>query len=334
LYILVVLAPLAAGCANQERPTLSTVEIVRMVRPSVVRLQAEGQISPADGSSARAGFGTGVVVDASGHIVTCYHVISPRRDAPAPRTATATLWDRRTLQARVVGTDDRLDLAVLKIEAEGLHPAAFGNPEDLEVGQDIVAIGFALDLKGPPTVTRGVVSALKRRILEAPTLIPEAIQTDAGIHPGDSGGPLLDSSGEVVGLNTAVVPSAPNIGFAISASIVRPAVESLIRRGRIDRAYLGIITSDTWDGIRPVTGGQEDRREGIFVMQLAADSPARHAGIQPGDLIVSLGGEEAFRGADLVAALAKRRPGDRMKLDFYRAGRRSSIEVTLGLAPE
>jgi S1-C subfamily serine protease len=332
-FVMVLLPTLVAGCATDGRkPSLSTVEIARKVHPSVVRLQVELQTSPPDRSSAHAGFGTGVIIDSAGHIVTCNHVISPHTDAPAPRTAAATLWDRRMLQARVVGADDRLDLAVVKIEADGLQPAVFGNPEELEVGQDVVAFGFALDLKGPPTVTRGVVSALKRRILEGSTFIPEAIQTDAGIHPGNSGGPLVNAFGEVVGLNTAVAPGAPKIGFAISASIVRPAVESLIRHGKIDRAYLGIITVDTWEGIRPQRG-HEDSREGIFVMQLAADSPAQQAGIEAGDLIVSLGGEEVSRGADLQAALAKRRPGDRMRLDFYRAGRRNSIQVTLGPAP-
>jgi S1-C subfamily serine protease len=232
-----------------------------------------------------------------------------------------------------VGTDEGLDLAVVKIDAGGLQPVVFGNPDELEVGQDVVAVGFALDLKGAPTVTRGVVSALKRRILEGPAPIPEAIQTDAGIHPGNSGGPLVNEFGEVVGLNTAMASGASNIGFAISASIVRPAMESLIRHGKIDRAYLGIITSDTWNGIRPKTE-PGDQREGIFVMQLAEDSPAHRAGIQAGDLIVSLGGEEVSRGADLIAALAKRCPGDEMKVEFYRAGRRSSSQVTLGHVPE
>lgn len=308
---------------------LSTVEIVRKLAPSVVRLQASiaNSGNPAQGFAGN-GFGTGVIIDANGHIVTNQHVVV-RGNNNAPDRVFTTLSDRRTFYATVVGTDDRLDLAVLKIVAPGLTPAIFGDPGKLEVGEDVVAIGFAFDLAGPPTVTRGVVSALGRRILESTLVIPDAIQTDAGIHPGNSGGPLANSRGEVIGINTAVASWAPNVGFAISVSIVRPAVDSLIRHGKVQRAYLGISTADSSVPIAlgPLTGN------GIPVMLVTDDSPAQKAGLRARDVIVSIGGEKVVTGSDLLGILAKHRPGEQVLVEFYRGNERRTVVVTLAEQP-
>jgi S1-C subfamily serine protease len=342
----VLLAVAAAACSMPQfrsaddsgrsvapRRALSTVEIVHKIRPAVVRLQAEGASSLPNRTLSPPGFGTGVICDASGYIVTCNHVLTPTsEEAPAVRGALATLWDGRVCEARIIGADPRLDLALLKIEAGTLVPAEFGDTEQLEVGDDVVAIGFALDLKGDPTVTRGVISALKRRILDQPVLVPEAIQTDAGIHPGNSGGPLLNRYGQVIGLNSAIVSGVANIGFAISAAIVKPTIETLRRHGKVERAYLGVTSGDTWDGIRPqLLSGEVPR--GVFVMQLAQDSPALRAGLQAGDVIEKIDGEELARGADLLAVLARKQPGDELELRVLRNGERKSIRVRLGRYP-
>ena len=319
------------ACSPGGGRDLSTTEVVRKLAPSVVRLHT-GAAAPADitrGLPAE-GFGTGVVFDTGGHIVTSCHVlIPPGRDA-APDGIVATLFDGRSFPAKVVGLDRKLDLAVLKIDGPGLVPAAFGDPAALEPGESVVAIGFALDLQGAPTVSAGVVSALRRKILEPSFIIPDAIQTDAAIHPGNSGGPLANRRGEVVGLNTAVVSGTPGIGFAVSASIVQPVVRSLIEHGKAVHAYLGVATSDTL--IHLATGPAMER--GIPVMTVMQDSPAQRAGLRAGDVIVTIEGREVVTGSDLLGILARHRPGDRLPIEFRREKERRTVVVELGCQPD
>lgn len=309
---------------------LPTVDIVRKIAPSVVRIQAGGSGPPrADRGVSGDGFGTGLIVDRRGHIVTSRHVLIAGDGEAIPDRILVTLWDRRTLPGRVVGLDRRTDLAVLKVEAPNLTPATFANASDVAVGQDVVAIGYALDLRGPPTVTRGIISALGRRIVEPNLVLPEAIQTDAGINPGNSGGPLVNSSGEVVGINSAVASRVPNIGFALSISIVLPSVESLIRDGRIERAYLGVATIDS---TVPVKGGSAPGT-GVPITLVTPQSPAGQAGLQPRDILLRVGGEELTAGGDLLGILAKHHPGDRIIVDFSRDGRKQRVTVVLGRLP-
>ena len=212
-----------------------------------------------------------------------------------------TLSDQRTATATIVGRDQPTDLAVLKIDIDSLAPATFADPESLQVGQDVVAIGFALDLEGGPTVTRGVLSAKGRTIDEQPYTINDAIQTDAGINPGNSGGPLVNALGEVIGINTAIIQGAQSIGFSISVALVQPIVRDLIEFGEIDRAYLGVGTVDVTpqhrqelqpagregdrgdrrrprhagrgSGAAPERRDREDRRRGRDEQRLAAGHP-------------------------------------------------------------
>jgi serine protease Do len=327
-----------AACATAERAqrtpvpgkSLTTVEIVRKLTPSVVKLQASvAKTSGPDSAIFANSFGTGVLFDPDGHIVTSLHVICPG-GREVPDRVLATLSDRRTFYASVVGTDQRLDLAVLKIDASGLTPAVFGDPLKLEVGDDVVAIGYAFDLAGPPSVTRGVVSALRRRIMQSGLVIPDAIQTDADIHPGNSGGPLANSRGEVIGVNTAVASWSGEVGFAISASVLRPAVESIIRTGVVKRAYIGISTAESSVpfALGPLAG------KGIPVLLVLEGSPAHEAGLRPKDIIVSIAGEPVATGGDLLPVLAKHKPGERVAVEFYRGQERRSVLVTLAEQPD
>lgn len=329
---------LSAACAPADRTgsipapakLLTTVEIVRKLAPSVVRLQTTAaEPSRPESTSPRNSYGTGLIFDAEGHVVTTLHVIRPA-GSEVPDKVLTTLSDRRTFYATVVGTDERLDLAVLKIDTGGLTPAAFGDPLKLEVGEDVVAIGFAFDLAGPPTVTRGVVSSLRRRIIQSGLVIPDAIQTDADIHPGNSGGPLVNSHGEVIGINTAVASWAREVGFAVSASVLRPAVASMIRDGTVKRAYLGISTAESSVpfALGPLTG------KGIPILLVLEGSPAHEAGLRPKDIIVSIGGEAVVSGGDLLPILAKYQPGERIAIEYYRAEERRSVLVTLAEQPD
>ncbi len=325
------------ACAPADKPdsfrpsgrSLSTVEIVRKLAPSVVRLQVSVEKSPQTGMAfSGRGFGTGVIFDAEGHIVTNLHVLT-QGSGKMPDRVFTTLPDGRTFYATVVGSDARMDLAVLKAGAGGLTPAEFGDPGTLEVGEDVVAIGFAFDISGPPTVTRGVVSALRRKILQGELVIPDVIQTDASVHPGNSGGPLANSRGEVIGINTAVASWAADVGFAISAAILCPAVESIVHSGVAKRAYLGISTADSTAQFQAgkLTG------KGIPVLMVLDGSPAYSAGLEAKDIITSIGGEKLTAGSDLMSILAKHRPGDEVAIEFYRAERRREVAVTLGEQP-
>jgi serine protease Do len=311
---------------------LTTVEIAQKLKPSIVRITTEsarldlfGQPVPAEG------VGTGVIIDTDGHIVTNNHVITSQDGRRIADTISVTLADQRTFKAVVVGRDQATDLAVLHVDADGLTPARFAEG-DVAVGQDVVAIGFALGLEGEPTVTRGVISAKGRTIDEPPFTIPDVIQTDAGINPGNSGGALVNANGDIVGINTAIARGAQNVGFAISAALARPTVEQLIANGRIERAYLGIGSVDVTESIAESFGLPS--ATGIAITLVAEDSPAARAGLEQNDVIVRVDGQEVPNNGVLLAILARHRPGDVVPVEFYRGNGLRKVDVELGERPD
>ncbi|MBM3792150.1 MAG: PDZ domain-containing protein [Acidobacteria bacterium] len=314
----------------REEEGLTTVAIVQKLAPSIVRVQAE----TASGRSFRssnpeAGVGTGVVFTRDGHVITNDHVIAA--GTGLGDRITVILSDESTFYAQIVGRDRPTDLAVLKIDAADLTPAVFAGPDEVHVGQDVVAIGFALDLHGGPTVTRGVISALRRTIHTNQFTIPDAIQTDAGINLGNSGGPLVNARGEVIGINTAIVRNAQQVGFAIPVSTVLSVVEALIRSGGVRRAYLGVSTVEVELSLArrfklPVA-------RGIAVTLIAAGSPAEKAGLQVEDVILRIAGREVSNHGDLLAVLARHRPGEKVQIDYYRGAKLNSLQVDLEEPP-
>ena len=322
----------SAAPAIRRDGGLSTVQIVEKLAPSIVRVQTEGATLDIFGRiTPGGGVGTGVIIDTAGHIVTNNHVVTVGGgNRPADRI-TVTLADQRTASATIVGRDQAIDLAVLKIDATNLVPAVFGDAESLEVGQDVVAIGFALDLKGGPTVTRGVLSAKGRTIDEQPYTINDAIQTDAGINPGNSGGPLVNANGEVIGINTAIIQGAQSIGFSISVALVTPAVRDLIDRGKIDRAYLGVGTVDVTASIARSFNLPVDK--GIAVTAVGRGTPAEAAGLRQNDVIIKIDGQEVANNGSLLAILAKRQAGDTVPVEFYRGSDLKKIDVRLDSRP-
>ena len=330
-------SPTAVASANVPAIAdegMTTVEIAELLAPSIVRVEAGGATIDQFGRTIpSSGVGTGFVIDADGHIVTNNHVVTVGDNVDQPAsTINVILRDQRSFAATIVGRDPATDLAVLKIDADNLTPAAFGSSEELAVGQDVVAIGFALGLEGAPTVTRGVVSAKNRSIDERPYTIPDAIQTDAGINPGNSGGPLVNARGEVIGINTAIIRGAQNIGFAIASALARPIVEQLVASGRIDRAYLGVGTVDVTPGIVESLDLPVD--DGLAVTLVADDSPAAAAGLLPNDVIVEIDGTPVANNGQLLAVLAAREPGDEVTLVYYRDGERRETTVTLAQRPD
>ena len=307
----------------------TTTELVELLRPSVVHIRSEaatlddfGQLVPSGG------VGTGFIVDNDGHIVTNNHVISTS-NGDAVDNITITLDDGRQHDATIVGRDPPTDIAVLKIDADNLTPATLGDSSALQVGEDVIAIGNALDLSGGPTVTKGVVSALGRLIQESNVSIPDAIQTDAAINPGNSGGPLVNVDGEVVGITTAVIRgNAEGIGLAISIDTAEPIVQELISEGRVNRGFLGVTIQE----ITPSLAQQFDLAvdHGVGIRGVQPGGPADEAGLEQGDIIVRLGSSEIRTSGDLFAALTEHRAGDVVEVEYFHNGNRETTEVTLG----
>ncbi len=319
----------AQPVASSGRVSAPTADLVKLLRPSVVHIKSEaatldvfGQLVPSTG------VGTGFIIDSEGHIATNNHVISTD-NGNAADDITVTLDDGSEYPATIVGRDPPTDIAVLKIDAQGLKPVTLGDSAALEVGEDVIAIGNALDLPGGPTVTKGVVSALGRLIQESNVSIPDAIQTDAAINPGNSGGPLVNLHGEVVGITTAVIRgNAEGIGLAISIDTAEPIISELISNGRVNRGVLGVTIQE----ITPSLAQQFDLAvdHGVGIRSVQANSPAEAAGLEQGDIIVGLGGAEIRTSGDLFSALTEHRAGDVVEVEYFHDGRRQTTEVTLG----
>ena len=304
------------GAARTEG-ALSLQEIYEKNIPSVVSITSQ----TASGTSA----GTGVIVSDAGYLVTNYHVI--RR----AQSIDVKLTDERELTASVVGEDPVSDLAVLYIAAEGLTPAQFGDSDTLRVGDSVVAIGDPLGVELRGTMTDGIVSAISRDVqVDGRTM--NLIQTNAALNSGNSGGPLINSMGQVVGINTMKIGAfadssgVEGLGFAIPSATVQEIVNQLLTQGYVSgRPWLGI------EGESFSTFYQRFYRipRGVYITSVQSGSPAGTAGLQSGDIIVSVDGTAVSDMEDLDSMLYAHIPGDTMTLTIYRSGRQGDVTVTL-----
>jgi S1-C subfamily serine protease len=324
---------------------MSVNEIYERAASGVVQITSTS--ANIGGASQQQALGSGFVLDKAGRIVTNYHVV---QGADAIRVSFS---NRDTVEARLIGSDPSTDLALLQVEtsASALTPLPLGDSDRVEVGDPVVAIGnpFGLDR----TATSGIVSALQR-LITAPNsfTIDHVIQTDAPINHGNSGGPLLNSRGQVIGVNTQIetggIANSGNvgIGFSVPSNTVKDVVAQLMRTGRVDHAYLGIsgqaissVVADTYN--LPVA-------KGVLVGSVTTDSGAARAGLQGGetqvvvagqtyvlggDIIVSLDGKQISSIEQLRDAIAARKPGDKVSLRIYRDAKKTSVTVTLGRQP-
>ena len=255
------------------------------------------------------GAGSGIVVRPDGFIVTNFHVIQNVDDIQV------NLPNGKTYDARVVGRDRITDLAVIKIDAKDLPIATFGDSNTLKAGDWVVALGNALALKGGPTVTLGIVSARGRTIIpeRGPTLY-DLIQTDAAINEGNSGGPLINLDGEVVGISTATLRRAQGIGFAVSSSVAGPIIDSLIEHGRVVRPLIGLTGAD----VTPARANQLNLNvtEGIIVTLASANGPAHNSGIRVGDVITKIDGTPTPDMARFLTLLWTYNVGDIVQVEY------------------
>ena len=336
------------GLAPADANGMSVHEIYERAASGVVRVNSTSNSTAASGlgSQQTSALGSGFVIDKTGHIVTNYHVVE------GADVVTVSFSNRDTVKAEVVGTDPSSDIAVLRVNtaASALTPLPLGNSDAVEVGDPVVAIGnpFGLDR----TVTAGIVSALQR-LITAPNrfTIDHVIQTDAPINHGNSGGPLLSSRGQVIGVNTQIetgdtATGNVGIGFSVPSNTVKDVVAQIIRTGRVDHAYLGIsgqaVTPDVADKYNLAV------KAGVVVESVTNDSGADKAGLEGGKTQVVVAGETYVLGGDIIVsfdgakissieqlrdAVAAHKPGDKVTVVIYRDAKKTSVTVTLGRQP-
>jgi serine protease Do len=272
------------------------------------------------------GVGSGVIIDERCHVLTNNHVVEEARSLKI------TLTDGRVFNGIVKGTDEATDLAVVKLDStETLPFSTLGNSDNLKIGQIVIAIGNPFGLTGGPTVTAGIVSSLNRKI-QFDKGVLELIQTDAAINPGNSGGPLVDTNGEVIAINTAKMPYAHGIGFAVPINIAKSIVNELIQNGRvINRPWIGIsyvkITTRLAQYYRlPTT-------QGVLIANVEPHSPADYAGLRKGDIIEAVDGKKIDDTVEISLNLRKKKITDRITMSVNRYGRRIEAKLKLEAHP-
>jgi len=271
------------------------------------------------------GMGSGTIISPDGYILTNSHVIH------GAEHIVVTFFDGRALEGKLVGACPSTDIAVIKVSAKGIPAIEFGDSEKLKVGQPVFAIGNPFGLPGGPTVTSGVVSALGRTIHSEPVMLDDLIQTDAAVNPGNSGGPLIDENGKVVAINTAVIPFAQGIGFAIPINLAIRCSEDIIKYGKVIIPWLGI------NGIS-ISGAVARRYDlpsttGVLVVGVVDESPADRARISAGDVILKFGGKSVKTIEELRKNVMSRKVGDSVQVTIQRGEKKLDTETTLEELP-
>ncbi len=269
------------------------------------------------------GRGSGFIVNKEGYILTNAHVIANAD------TITVTLSDGREFEAELVGTDPTFDLGVLKIEASNLPVLDLGDSEALEVGEYVLAIGNPYGLEH--SVTMGVISAKNRSIHAGDVHFQGFLQTDAAINPGNSGGPLLDVQGKVVGINTAIIPFAQGIGFAIPSNMARQVLQDLMMYGKVNRGWLGAYIQPVTKEVAEAYGLDSPR--GALISDIMPNSPAQKAGLRRGDIVTKVGKKRVESSQDLVFLIRSHLAGDRVDMEIFRDGKSEILPVRLDPLP-
>jgi serine protease Do len=274
----------------------------------------------------RQGLGSGVVITADGYILTNNHVVER-----AEEVKVAIGESNKRYDAKIVGRDPQTDVAVLKIDASGLAPAVFGDSDQLQVGDVVLAIGNPFGVG--QSVSRGIVSALSRGGLDLTNeMMEDFIQTDAAINPGNSGGALIDTDGRVVGINSAILSGSGGfngVGFAIPINLVRFVAEQLVNKGKVERGMLGVRIQELTEELSAEFGTEK----GALVAQLTDDSPAEKAGIKTGDVITKVNNVEIRDGRHLTLTISQNAPESEVKVEYLREGKPQTTTVKLGLRP-
>jgi putative serine protease PepD len=310
--------PVADSQPAASTSGLSVNAIYKRTYRGVVEVKVNSQSTdPFGGTRRQSAEGSGFVYDTNGHVITNQHVVD------GATSVQVTLWNGKTYNARVVGTDASTDLAVLDVDAPSsvLYPLTLGDSSKVQVGDNVVAIGAPFGLA--ETVTAGIVSALHRQMTSPNNFtIDDSIQTDAAINHGNSGGPLLDEQGHVIGVNAQIESDSggsDGVGFAIPSNTIKSIASQLISNGAAQHAYLGVELGDSGTSAR--------------VVSVRASTPAAKAGLHAGDVITTIGGSHISSSDELRAAINARKPGDRVSITYTRNGTKHTVSLTLASRP-
>ena len=331
-----------AGLPQAVPPSVTSVQVdtavtetVGKIGPAVVTVvnHLRPQSSPLGGSAQPTASGSGILIDARGYVVTNNHVVEDSA------TLEVVLANGDIRSARLVGTDAFADIAVLEVEGNLPASAAWGNSDELQAGEPVIAIGSPLgDFKN--TVTVGVVSATGRSIeTDSGFRMDDLIQTDAAINSGNSGGPLVNLAGQVIGINTLVVRGgglsgniAEGLGFAVSSNTASAIARQLIDKGYVSRPYLGI----SWAWITPQIAAANELSvdQGVYLREVVAGGPAGEAGLRRGDIMTAIGGVRLDDDHPFINVLLQHAPGDTLAVTYWRDGKTAQAEVRLGERPQ
>lgn len=316
----------AAKISSNARNT-PVVQVAREVGPAVVGITNKAVARNIFNQAVETeGVGSGVIFRADGYIVTNNHVVEGAREI------IVSLADGSTVNGKLVGTDEMTDIAVVKVDAQNLPAARFGNSDEIMVGEPVVAIGNPMGLEFQGSVTVGVVSALNRTI-EINDRRFNLLQTDAAISPGNSGGALVNYDGEVIGINSAKLAKSgvEGIAFAIPSNVVQNVIREIMEKGYVARPYLGVTIFDEPTAAR--YGYALELERGVYVFQVALNSPAGRAGLQRGDIILSINDKAVNSVTEIRADIAGRKVGDTVRVVFDRDGTQMTVDVVLQEMP-
>lgn len=323
----------AAAVSDAKKLSDAFVSVADKVSPSVVQIEVTARDENADqiarffgrngDSPVAKGSGSGVIFTSDGAILTNNHVIDHAL------TINVRLQDRRLLSAKLVGRDPATDLAVIKIDATGLTPARFADSDAARVGEWVVAIGSPFQLGY--TVTTGVLSAKGRGGLGM-NQIEDYLQTDASINPGNSGGPLCDLDGRVLGINTMIVGRGTGIGFAVPSNLARRVAEQILKKGKVERAWIGVGIQDLTPELAAAL--KVDPRAGVLVNSVLENGPAAKANMKPGDIVAAVAGKKVTDSRELVREVISHDVGKTVQLEIIRDGKRYGTNMVLTAKPE
>jgi S1-C subfamily serine protease len=298
----------------------SVIGVSKSVSPAVVQIKVAKKNPPPPNRQQPFGTGSGFIISSDGFIVTNSHVVNQSTKIEV------ALQDGREYAAKLIGEDPATDIAVLQINGENLRSVRFGDSDSLQVGQLAVAIGNPYGFQY--SVTAGVVSALGRTLRsESGRLIDDVIQTDAALNPGNSGGPLVDSGGNVIGVNTAVILPAQGLCFAVSSNLAQYVVGKLIMHGKVRRAYIGISGQTIPLNPRSVSHHQLTVKSGVLIQGVEPDGPAYNSELQTGDIIVGFEEKTVHSIDDLHKLLNEKAIGIRIPLTILRSGKKEKVTV-------
>ncbi len=308
---------------NELKEAVSKVEksVVSINSVQIRQDQQSGDLFPVKGA------GTGIIIGHSGYIITNNHVVEGSSGG-----IDVTLFDGRHFEGKIIGTDPATDVALLRIKAWDLPVSELGDSDKLKAGEIVLAVGNALGLPGSPTVSMGLISATGRPMPWADFVFEGLIQTDSAINPGNSGGPLCTIDGKVIGINTAMIPFAQGMGFAIPINSVKRVMDQILEFGKVIRPWLGISGIGLNKELSMRFG--ISYTDGVLIARITRNGPAFSAGLRAGDVISKIGGQSITNMRDLLEALSKQKIGASTEVIFSRGQERYRSNIPLEETPE